>query len=310
MLLSRDMNVSTAVSWFSFSAAVKELASARSRTIPDKYTHFGIPDDQQNIMASGIAIEECESSFTSPCLQAGCLHLSASTDGIASDTSLITLDPTTASSSFNELAPDLKPYHVLDLNPASTNPPAAPPPETSTQHLHNGDGGGGNDTLGDQGPEKYVTIKCHRPYYDSNSHFQISVSESRIPITRLRPCEQNVAYEAILSRAPAHMVPEYYALHLSRLDEMRAAIAEASARNERQGARIWGWRVRTERMGPWAQSSEWERVEEAMRDYEGAVRAGGKLSACERGVERLLERCEGLLEGKAGFEPVIWRRAA
>ncbi len=91
---------------------------------------------------------------------------------------------------------------------------------------------------------------------------------------------------------------------------MRAAIAEASARNEGHGARIWKERVRLERMGSWARESEWEGVEEAWREYEGAVRAGGRLEACERGVGRLLERCEGLLEGEEGFEPVVWRRGA
>ncbi len=40
MLLSRDVNVSIAVSWFSNNAAaVKELASARSRTVSDTYKH-------------------------------------------------------------------------------------------------------------------------------------------------------------------------------------------------------------------------------------------------------------------------------
>ena len=247
-------------------------------------------------MAAYTVIEECERKFASPCEQVGCLHASPSSflrtesdmlnpRNLFQTTSLpIKLDSPTASPSKTAL--DIKTYSIPD---PLTSCPLLAASVTPEKEL------GGESFRGDgeRESDKYVMKKCYRPYYDEGCTFKIKVTQIPILITNLRPLEQNVAYGAILSRAPIHKVPEYYMLHLSRLDEIHREIANTqidynnfvreSDDERRTMVAIW-------------ENLENENVEETLKAYERAVKHREKLNACERGIRRLLERCIEILE--------------
>ena len=247
-------------------------------------------------MAASTAIEECEHSFASPCEQVGCLHASSplflrtecdilNPENLFQTTSLsIKLDSQTASPS--ETALDFKTYSIPD--PLSRCPilGASVTPDIEV---------GGTNFRGDgeRESDKYVMKKCYRPCYDEGCTFKIKVTQIPILITNLRPSEQNVAYGAILSRAPIHKVPEYYMLHLSRLEEIHGDIANApidynnfvrESDDERRST-VADW-----------ENHENENVEETLKAYERAIKHRENLKACERGIKRLLERCIEILE--------------
>lgn len=257
-------------------------------------------------MASCTAIEECEQSFTSPCSQVGCLHSSAREydkrdQGSARNASLSTLDLTTAF--FSDPVPDLQAYQVPD--PVSRCPAAGSLAPGRSARLFKGGG-----KHWEQEPDKYVMKKCYRPGFDNDSQFKVFISETPILIAHLRPSEQNVAYDAILSGAPAHEIPSYYFLHLSRLANIRQAIASrtTSCQEEIDNLRRASVAERsTESLK--TECVDGEKVDEAFRAYKRAFKEKQKVKACERGVMRLLERCEDILKGGAGFEPVRWRRS-
>ena len=141
--------------------------------------------------------------------------------------------------------------------------------------------------------DKYVMKKCYRPCYDEGCIFTIKVTQTPILITHLRPSEQNAAYEAILSRAPIHKVPEYYMLHLSRLDDIHGDIAKVQV-NDNTFVRESDDERRP--MVADREHDEIERVEETLRVYERTIKHRKNLEACERGIRRLLERCIGIME--------------
>ena len=141
--------------------------------------------------------------------------------------------------------------------------------------------------------DKYVMKKCYRPCYDEGCTFKIKVAQIPILITHLRPSEQNAAYGAILSRAPIHKVPEYYMLHLSRLNDLHDGIRDMQVnystfvreRDDERRAMVADWEYQQS-----------ENVEETHRAYERAMKHREKLKACERGIKRLMERCVEILE--------------
>ena len=197
----------------------------------------------------------------------------------------IKLDSPTASPS--ETALDFKTYSIPD--PLSKCPILAASVAREKEAEGKNFRGDGEREL-----DKYVMKKCYRPCYDEGCTFKIEVTQTPILITHLRPSEQNAAYEAILSRAPIHKVPEYYMLHLSRLDDIHGDIANAQVdyntfvRESDDERRLmvadWGY-------------DEVEDVEETLRAYERALKHRKALEACERGIRRLLERCIEILEG-------------
>ena len=146
---------------------------------------------------------------------------------------------------------------------------------------------------GERESDKYVMKRCYRPCFDEGCTFKIKVTQTPILIMHLRPSEQNAAYEAILSRAPIHKVPEYYMLHLSRLEDIHGDIANAQVNDN-----IFVRESDDERRPMVADRGydEIERVEETLRAYERAIKHRKNLEACERGIRRLLERCIEILE--------------
>lgn len=151
-------------------------------------------------------------------------------------------------------------------------------------------------------------MKSHLPTYDKNSNFKIITTEKPILITDLRPSEQIIAYDAILFRAPAGKIPEYYTLHLSRLVVIQEAIASEEKSIEELSAELAEWRKKE--VGIMTELSERKRAEEAFRALQRAFRRRARFRAWERGWVRLVERCEKILELEEGFEPVKWRKRA
>lgn len=141
-------------------------------------------------------------------------------------------------------------------------------------------------------PDKYVPMKCYQPTYDENLQL---ISEEPVLISDLRPGEQIVAYENQLTHAPRHKIREYYALHLSRLADMRADIANETVIIERERAKA-------------AWLTKWFEKDKATRAYRMALKRRETWRAFERAVGRLLERCESVLKGEEGFEVALWRR--
>ncbi|KAM0801575.1 hypothetical protein BDR22DRAFT_179235 [Usnea florida] len=247
-------------------------------------------------MAAYTAIEECERSFASPCEQVGCLHASSPSclraecdmlnpANLFQTTSLsIKLGSPTASPS--ETALDFKTYSIPD--PLSRCPILAASVEPGKKT-------GRTNFRGEREREsdRYVMKKCYRPCYDEGCTFKIKITQTPILITQLRPSEQNAAYEAILSRAPIHKVPEYYMLHLSRLDNIHGDIAKVQVdynmfvreSDDERRPMVAGW-----------ESDEIKHVEETLRAYQRAIKHRKNLEACERGIRRLSERCVEILE--------------
>lgn len=97
------------------------------------------------------------------------------------------------------------------------NPAAHPPPlPNSSRNDHK---------LWDRDLDKYALMKhIHHTGCDGDSDFKVVMSEIPVLITDLRPLEQNIAYEAIIARAPKRKFAAFYALQLSRLYEIREAV--------------------------------------------------------------------------------------
>ncbi|CAF9911388.1 MAG: hypothetical protein ALECFALPRED_007310 [Alectoria fallacina] len=197
---------------------------------------------------------------------------------------LSTLDPTPASSS------DSDPHSVP--SPVSKPQPGSPRKrERHAGHLN------GRDKPWEREPDKYVMMRCYRPGYDENSKFKVVVFETPVLITHLRLSEQNAAYEALLARAPAHKIPEYYNLQLSRLFDIREAIKSMTAIYQRGRDRERGADVvksSTELLA--AECIESEEAADSFRAYVKALKSREKLKARlkanERWVVRLLGICE------------------
>lgn len=264
--------------------SVEESAFAGSRTTLNR--RISVYSNPIERMAAYTAIEECERSFTSSCSQVGCLHAEHYMRGRAAtrDPILSTLDPTPASSS------DSDPHSV----PA---PVSKPQPGSSREREGHAGHLNGRDKPWEREPDKYVVMKCYRPGYDENSKFKVVVFETPVLITHLRLSEQNAAYEALLARAPAHKIPEYYNLQLSRLLDIREAIKSMTATYERgrdRERRADVVKSSTESLA--AECIESEKAPDSFRAYVKALKSREKLKARlkanERGVVRLLEMCE------------------
>ncbi|CAD6591270.1 MAG: hypothetical protein ASARMPREDX12_005055 [Alectoria sarmentosa] len=238
-------------------------------------------------MAAYTVIEECERSFTSPCSQVGCLHPEHYMRGRAAtrDPILSTLDPTPASSS------DSDPHSV-------TAPVSNPQPGSSREREgHAGHLNGRDNKPWEREPDKYVMMRCYRPGYDERSNFKVVVFETPVLITHLRLSEQNAAYEALLARASAHEIPEYYNLQLSRLLDIREAIKSMTATDERGRdgeCRADVVKSSTELLA--AECVESEEAADSFRAYAKALKGREKLKARlkanKRWVVRLLRMCE------------------
>lgn len=209
--------------------------------------------------------------------------------------SLPTLYPTTASSSNPELCSVQDPVSKAQLG-ASLNR------ERHARHLSCGSG-----KPWEREPDKYVMEKCFRPGYDENSRFKVVVSETPVLITHLRLCEQNVAYEALLAKAPMQKVTEYYTLHLSRLAAIREALASDTVVSMRGAESACRDNIaegssepeETEKIYE-AKRIQREKVESAFRAYKEAIKRRERLKANERGVVRLLVMCERMMGGEEG----------
>ena len=98
---------------------------------------------------------------------------------------------------------------------------------------------------------------------------------------------------------------EYYELHLSRLEAIREDIGKHDAMLR---GLFEGWRSEAEMLkGDWVRSG---RAKTVRKIYKRMIGEGEKLRAWERGVGRLLGRCEEVVGGEEGFEKVDWRKGA
>lgn len=259
-------------------------------------------------MASSTAIEGCEHSFSSPCLQVSCLHDAPSTKTTEPDEreqesiDVSSLNRTTAS----------LPDPLVIMKPCSEA-------NASTRFQQ----GGSGRTIDNREPDKYVLMRCYRPGDRGDSRFKVFVSETPVLITDLRPLEQNIAYGRLLENARGNKINEYYGLHLLRLMRFRESIVVSEiAMDELRKYHVQHLkrlrRLRIARLGGKEATdggseeegglshSENERVEQGFWAYQRALKERERLRALERGVKRLLVRCEDAGRGVLGFREVEW----
>lgn len=236
-----------------------------------------------------------------------CSHLSTSSD----DQSFPTADPIKcAAFSFNPV-PLLERHRRLDRDRRARDPaPAASttPKERKARDLtdSNTDGDGqGSDIPQHLDLKNYVLQKHYHPTYDTHNHFHVVTTETLVLVSHLRPAEQNVTYESLIAQAPKHKVKEYYELHLARLKAIREEIGKHDA--VLRGL-LKEWKSEAAALkGGWVKSG---RAKTVGRIYKTMIKEGGKLRAWERGVGRLVGRCEEIVGGQERFEKVDWRRCA
>ena len=142
--------------------------------------------------------------------------------------------------------------------------------------------------------DELVTMKEIRGGFDKNDKFNIVISESRVPITNLRPVEQNIAYEALLAKAPEEELGEYYTLHLSRLQSLRAEIGTLIPAVKATAS----MKKRCEEQARQILDSHFTRelATQAGQNYKKVVKQIEKLRALERDGMRLLTRCNYFLQ--------------
>ena len=240
-------------------------------------------------------------SFSSPCLQVGCLHDD---------------EPSTVMTGHTEREQGRTGPSAFLPDPAQSIKPRS---ERSV------------GTRLRKKSDKHVPMRCYRPGRGGeDAKFKVLVSDTPVLITNLRPTEQNIAYETVLANAPADKINEYYSLHLLRLKGIREAIVAREVVMERfqtcyirhhvgingvreaivaKGMARYGEDLRAdvEEGGGMDWRSEEDRVREGFLAFRRAMREMKKLRACERAVARLLVKCEDEGKGEVEFRKVVWQ---
>lgn len=258
-------------------------------------------------MALFTALEECEHSSSSPCLQVGCQHQESSSVKAGHS------KPEQGNTEPSAFLPD--PVQIFKLH--SERSSGVRLPKTGSGKSRESD--------------KYVPMKWYRPGSGEESKFKSLVSETPVLITDLRLAEQNIAYDTILENLPADKIQEYYDLHLQCLKGIREAIVDSEAVMQRfqlcfvrhrlhvNGVRKAivdkGMARFRESMdmkaeieaGGGEEGKEEQRVWEGFLAFRRAIKERKKLQTCERAVARLLVRCEDAGKEILGFSKVVWQ---
>lgn len=164
-------------------------------------------------------------------------------------------------------------------------------------------------------PDGYVTVQRHRCYYvllnRRDSVLVRATSHRLVKIDSLPPPEQNLHYETALTRAETvEEVRMQYEMQLCRLGNLRAEMMEREEAG--RGMRRLGNR----NYDAWANANSGEpKGATAIEDKADMAYEAGKRAyevrladaVAERGIMRLLERCEGILKhADPLFVPIVW----
>lgn len=250
--------------------------------------------DQQERGPGGI--KDCNHYFSSSCPRVGCLS--------ASPPEMTTTEfgqrlrqgrINTSKRQPTKKGPNhIKTYSTPDLHPIR---PAAVL-EGSANAESSSDG---RPLLNMPDADKYVMVKHRHMSYDQNYRVRVSMTETPVLITDLRPVEQNIAYEYLLENASGEKVEEYYCLHGDRLRAMQDEILTC-------GREIRGLMVMSEVLGRREQGGSRNMMRQREREkrvYERYMKMDEKrrmLVSCERGVKRLLLKCQALLDKRGLYD--------
>ena len=138
------------------------------------------------------------------------------------------------------------------------------------------------------------------------------IFEGPVDVSSLPPKEQNKVYENLLTSIVASEAPrsdlagctekvlQHYHLHFSRLAYTRSTIRTLGLQHRTSAERSYEYK-----MSPWRDGllRNWQTVVSAPRAFK--MRAEQERE--ERGIMRLLDRCEEILKHDPGFRPVDWR---
>ena len=138
------------------------------------------------------------------------------------------------------------------------------------------------------------------------------ILEGPVDIASLPPKEQNEAYENLLTSVIATDAPEtdsvgcteevlqHYHLHLSRLAYTRSTIRTLGLQHRMSAKRSYD-----SKMSPWHDGLLRSSQTDISASRTFKMRAEQERE--ERGIIRLLDRCEEILKHDPGFRPVHWR---
>ena len=164
-------------------------------------------------------------------------------------------------------------------------------------------------------PEGYVTQQAHRfssrRTDDARRIYVPYVSHRLVKIDTLGDIEQNCVYERSLYQATMAQVRQQYDLHCQRLESIRCVIKrEMQYRKDRRLGNMDydAWCGLTSQMQMARISTIAERAEGAYIDAQRCFDDRLFHRTVEKGVVRLLERCEAILKkSDRTFKPSPWR---
>ena len=235
-------------------------------------------------------IKDCKDYFSSSCPQMDCVNASlpeTTTAEFGQRPRQERINKSTRRPT-NNGRKHMKPYSFPDLHPIG---PAAVM-EWNAKAESSSDG---RPLLNVQDADKYVMMKHYYTSYNENHRVTVSTTETPVHITDLRLVEQNIAYEHLLEDAPTEDIEEYYCLHEDRLRAIQDEIStsETDIPRSTEMSRKSGGR---EQEGSRNMMGEREREMRICGLHTKRDQKTRMLVSCERGVRRLLLKCQSLLD--------------
>lgn len=156
--------------------------------------------------------------------------------------------------------------------------------------------------------------------YDEHGEPFFRITRGAINISSLPPKEQNAAYNDVLAKivptkafgSGSAVVPgfwgvlEQYSLHLACLAFTRSSIRDLTLQHRASGQLSYRYS-----MSPWGSGILRDTKKETATAHHVIASSAFKARAAqerdERGIMRLLDRCEGILKHDPKFKPVPWR---